>query len=156
MKLSGARLAASLALLLLALPSCKSNSDRYNHWTVGNIAPRTVRHLTRHDPESGDDYRETAKSQRNDIFLTVRRHALNSNPANPFQNRDPWYPPDHRVMSPLPNPVYYVIDPIGAVLSFLEPGGPSEFVDGIQLTFTGKSRLDRQPPSPDEFRVRNP
>jgi hypothetical protein len=128
-----------------------------------------------YDAERDGSYRAFQWRQKRDINLTLRRHFLNSNPANPFQVDDPDYVGQRPLHSVLPNPIdYFHLEslttgvgllawsgaflpiPIGSVLGTIEKGGWKEFKDGIRTTIDGnyRARLD-QPPAPEEFRIRS-
>jgi hypothetical protein len=172
--------APSHALAAIALGcvlgSCASTPRTYdNHWNVGSLGPRLAYHGLSYNPVLSDTYRDHQWQQKQDINLTLRRHFLNSNPENPFEPEDASRRGPRPPHSILPDPIQYfhleslmigaalavstgtfVPLPIGSILGTLEKGGGEEFRQGIEQTARGDLRgsID-QPPSVEEFRVRN-
>jgi hypothetical protein len=167
---------AAVLLLGLASTGCQASAGQQsNHWNIESIGPRLAYHGLGYRSDLSESYRDHQWQNKQDINLTLRRHFLNHNPNNPFQADDPSLTAPRPPHSILPDPVDYfhlesllvgaIMDgatgtfiplPIGSILGTIEPGGPEEFLDGMSSTLTGSfgGRIE-QPPSNDEFRVRN-
>ena len=159
-----------------ALGACNSSPGQYdNHWNVGSLGSRLAYHGLSYNPVLADSYREHQWREKQDINMTLRRHFLNNNPHNPFQPDDPSLDDPRPPHSILPNPISYfhlesivfgaalaasggtfIPIPVGSILATIEPGGGEEFAEGVRQTFAGDFHgTIEDPPTPEEFRVRN-
>lgn len=174
--LAGPAGVAALLLPLLALGSCKAPSGpRDNHWNIESLNQRVPYHMLGYRPGRDGEYKDFQYQQKRDINLTLRRHLFNDNPENPLQHVTPENPGERLPISILPDPVTwfhvsslamggimlgatgtYIPIPVDSLLALMEPGGVSEFGEGVQMAVTGNLRRERRlPPPPAEFQVKN-
>jgi hypothetical protein len=151
MKISALLCAAATSLLI---SSCvTSPSQAHDHWNSASVAPQMSRIFLGYEPDIDGAYVDYQWQNKLHIAKTLQRHFLNHNPDNPFQPDDPDYYAPRPVHSPLPNPLNYfhfeslVIGavlysggtfiplPVDSLIATLAPGGPEEFVAGLDLTF---------------------
>lgn len=171
-------LAGASALLLLA-GGCRTNPNpAYDHWNIASVRPRALKQFLGYRTDLDGDYRDFHVRQTQDINLTLRRHFLNNNPANPFEARDELYEsggrPPHSI---LPNPLnYFHLEaltigfltlglwdvflpiPVFSIAATLQDGGGEEFKQGLEAPFRSGSfgyELRRKPKPVSKFRVRN-
>lgn len=70
----------------LLLGGCASPSpDYYNHWNPGSVGPRMSYHLTGYRADRDGSFSNFTSKQTRDAAWTFRRHFLNDNPTNPWQ-----------------------------------------------------------------------
>lgn len=173
-------LAGASALLGVALlvGGCRTNvNPAMDHWNVASLGPRLQKNFLGYRADLDGNYRDFVVNQKQDVNMTLRRHFLNNNPANPFEAPDPVYMsggrPPHSL---LPNPLNYfhleaiaigfatygIWDvflpiPIFSIVASLQPGGGDEFVQGLEAPFRTGSYgqiLQREPQPVKKFRVR--
>ncbi len=165
-----------LGTALLSAVSCQSSPGaETNHWNIDSLNRRVAYHFLGYREDLDGLYRNHQWNQKQDINRSARRHFLNNNPDNPFQAADPSLNSPRPPHSLLPDPVNYfhlesittglgllaitgafIPIPVGSILGTIEEGGAEEFGQGVHTTLTGSygQRLG-QPPSVEEFRVRN-
>ena len=177
--LSRTFLASALLGATALLGACRTNANPgYDHWNIASVKPRAAKHFLGYRGDLDGSYRDFVVRQKQDINLTLRRHFLNNNPANPFQRPDPVYDSGGRpVHSVLPNPLnYFHLEsvaiglaflawqevflpiPIFSIAATLQEGGWDEFEQGLEEPFhTGSygGLLHREPKPVRKFRVRN-
>ena len=170
--------ACGLAACLL-LVACQSSTSgpRDNHWNIESVGPRVTAYFMGYDAETDGSWKDFQTREKQDINLTFSRHLMNDNPNNPMEHEIPVATHPRYPVSIVPDPItYFHIDalawgvvtyglggvfipiPVSSLLGFLEPGGPTEFWDGIEMTVTGSflhESYARSPSTPDGFRVRN-
>jgi len=165
----------ALTLLLGLGAACQSAPGQgSSHWNIESVYPRFSYYTTGYRSDRTGSFRQHQWEQKRDINRTLRRHFLNNNPDNPFQADDPNAVAPRPPHSVLPNPLMYfhleslavgaafaaaggpfLPIPIGSVIGTIEPGGWSEFTEGMGRTFSGSFGYElEQPPAPSEFRVR--
>jgi len=164
-----------VALLCGALLSgCASRGPAMDHWNLGSVGARASKSFLGYRADLDGSYRERQWQDKRDISLTLRRHLLSNNPDNPFVADDPGRSEQRPPHSILPDPLYYfhvealivagltygwlgvpLPIPIGSLIASFEPGGGSEFVQGLGVPFSGSyGGTIGEPPDNDEFRVR--
>lgn len=172
------KLSAGCAILcgvLLSLSSCQAAPGQdASHWNIGSVPSRVAYRFFNYRQDMDGSYLEHQWREKQEINLTLRRHFLNNNPDNPFQANDPGRVAPRPPHSILPDPVEYfhleslttgvalaamtgafIPIPVGSLLASLQPGGPSEFLEGIGNTLTGSFGANLDEPAPvEEFRVR--
>ena len=181
----------SIALLgaacLLGLASCQTHQPdiyRTSHWNIQSLENRVAYHALGYQPELDSTYGEFRVEENRAIYTTLRRHFLNQNPSNPFQD---W--PDETAVERFPHDI--LINPLeiaylGAVAAGVAAGAagmigvPVDYMIGsadtalhefddhigtstqatVECFVTGSFRkITRQdadsPTTPVEFRIRN-
>ncbi len=172
------KLSAVCALLVGAVLSVSTGCQSapgyaQSHWNIGSVPSRVAYRFFNYREDLDGSYREHQWREKQDINLTLRRHFLNNNPYNPFQADDPSLTDPRPPHSILPDPIdYFHVEslsagvgllaltgvfipiPIGSLLATLQPGGPSEMLEGITDTIGGSfgARLD-EPAPVEEFKV---
>jgi hypothetical protein len=150
------------AALLAIGTGCQAGAPYIDdHWNFKSVPPRMARHILGYDAGRDGEYRDFQWQRKKDINLTLRRHILNDNPENPFQEYDPSLYEGRPVHSILPNPVMYIHleglfvgwaltavgsgafipIPIDSLIGTFEPGGGEEFMRGIDASFSGEGVL---------------
>ena len=177
--LSRTLLAGVLLGATLAFGGCRTNGNPgMDHWNIASVKPRAAKHFLGYRADLDGSYRDFHVRQQQDINLTLRRHFLNNNPANPFQGADPvWEAGGRPAHSILPNPLNYLHleslaigflflgwqevflpIPIFSIAATMQEGGWDEFKQGLSEPFrTGSfgGQLEREPAPVRKFRVRN-
>jgi hypothetical protein len=142
-----------------ALSGCNANPDTnvHDHWNFRGIAPSFQRAALGYDAEKNGRYVDYQYENKKSIYLTLKRHGLNQNPENPFQEEDEAFYAPRPVSSILPRPWEYinfegiawgaiiagatggifVPVPIDSVIGTMSDGGGDEFKEGIRQTFSG-------------------
>lgn len=149
-------LACALALVSVASVGCQSSGKHMNdHWNTESVGPRVGRFFLGYNAQKDGEYRDFAYARKQDINMTLRRHLMNHNPDNP--NQADVIPTPRPYNSVLPDPVtFFHMEglligfaayasggtfapiPVDSIIGILEPGGATEFMAGINQTFTGE------------------
>jgi hypothetical protein len=164
-------------LLVAGLIGCSSTPDAHeDHWNTRSVGPRAFYAATGYKADRDGSYKDFQYEQKRSINLTMRKHALNLDPSNPFQKAPKSYMQERPPHSLLPDPLNYfhltslvvggalsatsfgfVPIPIDSLLGTIESGGPGEFTTGL---FGGEKRVSRHtrhvPDDVDEFELKHP
>ncbi|MEZ6016644.1 MAG: hypothetical protein R3F49_16115 [Planctomycetota bacterium] len=151
---------AGAALLTLGTGCQSAARDIDDHWNFASVPPRMARAVLGYDAASDGSYRDFQWQRKKDINMTLRRHFLNDNPENPFQEFDETLYQGRPVHSILPSPLRYIhLEgillgwaitgggaaffplPLDSLIGSFEPGGGEEFRRGISASLTGKGVL---------------
>ena len=151
-----------LPIAIVALPfvaGCNSTPDTntHDHWNLQGVGPSVTRAALGFDPERDGKYIDYQYENKRSIYLTVQRHFLNHNPANPFEYEDENFYAPRPTHSIVPRPWEYINFeglvwggiiaagtagtfipiPVDSVIGSMSEGGGDEFVQGINETFFG-------------------
>jgi len=156
------KITSPLALgLVCFLAGCNANpeTNTHDHWTVRGVAPSFTRSALGYDAEKEGKYIDYQWRNKKSIYLTMKRHILNENPENPFQEIDTDFYEPRQPHSILPRPWEYINFegvawggiilasggafipiPVDSVIGTMSEGGKDEFMEGIDRTFSGEKK----------------
>lgn len=132
----------AVALLVASCQTHQPEIMRTSHWNIQSLENRTSHHLLNYQPTRDGDYGDFRREENRALAMTLRRHLLNQNPENPFQDWGDSYATNAYPQDLFVNP--FDILYLGAVAGGLAAGAAGFFVIEIDASIGGAQTILRE------------